>query len=75
MISVERKRTKRSGMPVLADVVRYRQVALGLIEMERSLQATLTLELIGVLLYSSSKNEHKSYYTYYSTSHSNGTPE
>src|SRR5437667_1493894 len=44
-------------------------------QLQKAVDALDGTNLIGVLLYSSSNNEHKSYYTYYSPSHSNGTPE
>jgi capsular exopolysaccharide synthesis family protein len=44
-------------------------------QLQRALDALDSTNLIGAVLNGSSNNEHKSYYTYYGTSHNNGTPE
>ena len=43
-------------------------------QLQKALDALESSTLLGVVLNSSNNNEHKSYYTYYSTQHSNGTP-
>ena len=44
-------------------------------QLQKALDALDSTNLIGVVLNSYSNNEHKSYYTYYGTSHNNGKPE
>jgi hypothetical protein len=44
-------------------------------QLQKALDALDNTNLIRRVLNRSSNNEHKSYYTYYGTSHNNGTPE
>jgi capsular exopolysaccharide synthesis family protein len=44
-------------------------------QLQKALDALDSSTLLGVVLNSSSNNEHKSYYTYYGTSRTNTTPE
>jgi capsular exopolysaccharide synthesis family protein len=44
-------------------------------QLQKAIDALDSSSLLGVVLNSSSNNEHKSYYTYYGTSHNSETPE